>query len=256
MDHLILPGRRQYFLQPTNQTPAERVYVCVCISGAYLHIQPLRGNQTDSNTANRSVCFPTEKEKGDREGGGGGGIPFISFFSSPYKSKLNVYPRKDTKQIYFHWRIKQEARGLTPSLPGTGSPLSFSNVSSWRAKPHAKRLWQIFPADETAEQQNGEAREKEDKASADVTQGGGGGVLPSDVWSQRLLHGDWSVTAARHLVQLPPGGHRGAHMGCSHCCCVRETVHPKKKVGIRPQSLLLWARVQPRLVLQSWIWLK
>lgn len=130
-----------------------------------------------------------------------------------------MYPYKDTKQISFYWRKEREARGLTPSRHGTGSPPDFSNVSGNVKGKTTKRLWQIFPADETAERENGGAREKgrvkkKRRLPADVTRRGalgegcggrGGGVLPSDVWSQSLLHGDWSVTVARHLVQLPAG---------------------------------------------------
>lgn len=228
MDHLILPGRRQYFLQPTNQTPRwESVRVCafqalICTSSRF-------AGTKQPPTQPIGACVSTQKRKKVR--GKVGGIPFIFFFwdlfPPPYKSKLKMYSRKDTKPIYFHWSKKQEARGLTPSLPGTGSPLSFSNVSSWRAKPHAKRLWQIFPADETAERENGEAREKDDKASADVTQRGG----RPPFWCVKPASFTWRLE--RDSGEALSAAPTGEHIRDAATAAVREKLFTQKKVGIR-----------------------
>lgn len=61
--------------------PPLRECTCVRISAAYRHIQPLRGNQT-SSTANQSVGFNIEKEKGEKGGEKLGEI-FHFFWNSP-----------------------------------------------------------------------------------------------------------------------------------------------------------------------------
>lgn len=87
VDHLILSGRRQYFVQPTNQTPAERVHVRVHFSSLSAYPAPSREPNRLQHSQLKCVFQRRKRKKVRREVGRN---PFI-FFSGIFSPEIVKY---------------------------------------------------------------------------------------------------------------------------------------------------------------------